>query len=283
MFTYPPVAVPPIGRVLKSLLIANVAVFVFQALFVSPGGAFVDWFALSRDGMGRLRVWQLFTYTLLHGGSMHLLMNMIGLYFFGRELESALGERTFLRLYVLAGVVAGLGWLVVGGGPGRVCIGASGAVYGVLGMYAALYPRRRVTLLLFLVVPVTLSARALALGFMGMSFLMMLEGGSGVAHAAHLFGGLSGYWLGHRLQGGGPGGRGGSSGGGPGLFDSLRAHRRRNRFQVLEGEAWEADDPVPMAVVDALLEKIKRGGIGALTARERALLERASSDRHRGR
>ena len=271
MYRASPFMLLPPGRTVRNLLIANVAVFVVQALFRGHGGAFYDWFALSWPGLLRMRIWQFVTYTFRHGSVGHLLMNMLMLYFFGRELEAALGRRAFLRVYFLSGLMAGLGWLVLSGG-GALLLGASGGVYGVLGMYAALYPHRRITLLLYFVLPVTLSARTLALGAMGLSFLLMLGGEGSVAHAAHLFGGLTGYWLGGGLRGGGRGG----------AFDGLRARRRRSRLHVIDGEAWESHEPISSATIDALLDKIKRGGIGSLTARERELLERASADR-RGR
>jgi len=281
MYHSTPFMLVPPGRTVRNLLIANVAVFVAQTLFGGRGGVIYDWLALSRSGLFGLRIWQFVTYTFLHGGVGHVLINMLMLYFFGRELEAALGRRAFLRLYFLSGLVAGVGWLVLSGGGAGLpsgayprMIGASGAVYGIMGMYAMLYPRRQITLLLYFILPVTLSARTLALGVMGLSFLLMLgESGDNVAHAAHLFGGLTGFWLGYKLRGGG-GGRGGG-----GMFDGVRARRRRSRMHVIEGDAWEPDEPVSMDTIDALLDKIRREGIGSLTARERALLERASTDR----
>ncbi len=279
MYRASPFMLLPPGRTVRNVLIANVAVFAVQALLRWYGGAFYEWFALSRPGLLRLRIWQFVTYTFLHGSVGHLLMNMLMLYFFGRELEAALGRRAFLRVYFLSGLVAGIGWLILSGGgtglaPGQYprMIGASGSVYGIIGMYAGLYPRRQITLLLYFVLPVTLSARTLALGSMGLSFLLMLGGGSSVAHAAHLFGGVAGYWLGGGLRGSGRGG----------AFAGLRARRRRSRLHVIDGEAWESNEPVSSDTIDALLDTIKRKGIGALTARERELLERASADR-RGR
>ncbi len=281
MYPYAIAPLPRPGPALRLLLGTTVGVTLAQFLIGAP---FVRHFALSRSGMAAGEVWQLVTYLFLHGGVMHLLMNMLGLYFFGRELETALGTRPFVRLYLFCGAVAGLGWLALSG-HGAVCLGASGAVFGIVGMYAALYPRRRVTLLLFLVVPVNLSARAMALGFMGVSLLLMFDGGSGVAHAAHLVGGATGYGLGWlTTHGGGP--RGLAS-----LWGGLRAGRRRRGFAVLHGEsalhgedgrrragdAMADDGPVPDgATVDAILDKITREGIGALTSAERAVLDRAA-------
>ena len=76
------------------------------------------------------RPWTLFTYMFLHAGLMHLLFNMIGLYFFGPRLEQRLGGRQFLLLYVLSGITGAL--LSIPLTPRVAIVGASGAVFGVL-------------------------------------------------------------------------------------------------------------------------------------------------------
>jgi membrane associated rhomboid family serine protease len=271
MYTAPMLQFPRPGRMLRILLIANAAAYVVQLVgFAAMGSdAFLGIFALTRSGLGRGMVWQLVTYSLLHGNLMHLLFNMLGLYFFGTELERLLGERLFLKLYLFCTIVAGLGWVLLSGGSGAACIGASGAVMGVVGMFAAIYPQRRITLLLMLVFPVTLTARTLGLGYIVISFLMMLGDSGSVAHAAHLFGGIAGYALGVLAV----------RQGGPKSFASRggRAARRRRSFTVIEGEAIDHDEePVSRADVDRILEKIKREGIRALTREERRILDQAS-------
>jgi membrane associated rhomboid family serine protease len=266
------------GRAVRGLLVVSGGAYLLQLMM---GDWALRHFALSRGGIASGEVWQLVTYLFLHGGIMHLLFNMLGLFFFGRELETLLGGRQFVRIYLLCGVVAGLGWLALSGG-GAVCLGASGAVFGIVGMYAALYPHRRVTLLVMLVLPVNLSARTLALGFMGLSLLMLLEGRGGVAHAAHLFGGLAGYGLGWLAARGKRGSGGGS------FWGRLRAGRRRRGFTVVPGRHVDQDatvdadavyPPPDAATIDAILDKITQRGIGSLTRAERQTLEQAARKR----
>src|SRR5271169_1368789 len=92
------------------LLVALAACFLVQSLLegLKGTGWVFDWLALSADGLKHGRVYQLLTFQFLHGGLMHLLMNMIGLYFFGRAIEQMLGSAGMLKLYLASGVVGGL-------------------------------------------------------------------------------------------------------------------------------------------------------------------------------
>jgi len=199
----------------------------------------------------------------LHGSLGHVLMNMLGLFFFGGDLEAELGLKRFLRLYFGCGIVAGVGWMLISGGSGATCIGASGAVFGVVGAFAALFPRREVMLIF---PPVAMSASTLALVFGAISLVLLVGGSGEVAHAAHLAGGLAGYAYGCW-----------SRGVWPRVLSNLLAKRRRGRLRVLDNDADEP--PVNPAEVDAILERIKANGIRSLSRKQRRLLERASRKR----
>lgn len=255
--------------VVRMLVIATLAVFAVQ--FVAQrlwGDAFIALFGLSRYGLAHGAIWQLGTYLFLHGGFWHIFLNMFGLVMFGREMEDVLGSRRFALLYFGCGLIAALGWVAI---SGALCIGASGAVYGVLGAFAALFPRRQVMLLF---PPVIMQVRTMVIVFALISLGMMFTTDSNIAHAAHLAGGLAGYLYGRRWvkRGGWLGIGTRSEGGLGGLLAGLRARWRRGRLRMVssEAEAPSADE------VDRLLDKIKAQGIGSLTARERDALERAS-------
>ncbi len=251
---------PGMAPVVRGLVIVTLCAFAAQHLLdFRTAGGITGLFGLSRDGLlQRGYAWQLFTYMFLHGGFLHILFNMIVLHSFGRELEARIGPSRFLALYLLSGVVGGIGWLVFSADAYRLCIGASGAVFGVMAAFAARDPERRLTLVLFPVpVPITLRARTLLLVFAGVSLVLMLLDFGHVAHAAHLAGGLVGFWYGRRL----------------------RAARGR------AGEAfWTHGRPPPpppgwgdeTADVNRILEKIREKGLNSLTQRERDVLERAS-------
>jgi membrane associated rhomboid family serine protease len=143
-----------------NLIIVNVAVFVIDALF---NGRLTQWFALEGDALWR--PWELYglvTYGFLHSVSdmHHIVFNMLGLFFFGREVEAVYGRREFLLQYLAFVIVGGAIWLAVEsfhsfGEPflnSARLIGASGAVTGVLTLFVLNFPHR--TILLFAIVPV---------------------------------------------------------------------------------------------------------------------------------
>src|SRR5688572_25290822 len=206
------------------------------------------------------RPWTLLTYMFLHGGIMHLLFNMIGLYFFGPRLEERLGGSHFIRLYLVSGLVGALLSFVFT--PYARIVGASGAIFGVMLGFAWYWPRERIYI--WGVIPVearllVLITTALALfgGFGG--------GGSGTAHFAHLGGYLGGllylWW-----------------------FDR-RSPARQWKTKLAAPPASPADaksltnidftsiHEVNRAEVDRILDKISASGVQSLTPAERTFLE----------
>lgn len=269
----------------RFLLIATGVVFLLQfGLKLGEDPRFLLLFSLNAECLRNLWFWQLITYIFLHNGFWHVVLNMLGLFFFGPDTERALGSGRFAALYLGSGIVGGLGWLLLHGSQAGICLGASGAVFGVLGAFAALYPDRSVTLLVFFVVPVTMRARTMAIGLGLFSLLAAIGGPGQIAYAAHLAGGLAGYayirWM----------FRHGSAGA---LFDPRQwargAHRafhearwrwQRRKFKVLPAEPnWENEAVPSPAEVDAILDKVSKWGVGRLSRREREILERAGRQR----
>lgn len=146
-----------------------------------------------------LRIWQPFTYIFLHGGLFHLLINMLMLWMFGRELELIWGKRRFLNFFLICGVGAGLIEVVIKTIPiffGRLpsdtpTIGASGAIFGILIANAVLFPDRKIWLI---PLPVTIPMRPYVAIMAAVEFFLTLGSGSdGVGHLCHLGGMLVGY------------------------------------------------------------------------------------------
>ncbi len=182
------------------LLVTLLACFLAQWLMngVKPGWV-LQWLALSREGLRHGLVYQLITFQFLHGGFWHLLGNMIGLYFFGRAVESMLGSRGMLALYLVSGTVGGLLQMALGFAfPqlfGAAVVGASAGVFGLIAAFAVNAPDDPITLLLFFILPVTFPAKVLLwieggialVGVLG-PLLRLPVFDPGVAHAAHLGG-----------------------------------------------------------------------------------------------
>lgn len=140
-------------------------------------------------------VWQLFSYQFLHAGLLHLFVNMWSLWIFGDNLEERLGSWRFLGFYLLCGVIAGLVQLVASPGSAVPVVGASGALSGVMAAYMYLYPRARITVLIF-IVPVTIPALWLLAGYFALQvFMSMVSSGASIAYEAHIGGFVAGLAL----------------------------------------------------------------------------------------
>ena len=148
-------------------------------------------------GSGNAPFWvTLFTSMFLHGSLLHLGGNMLFLWIFGNNIEDSMGRATFVAFYLLGGLAA-VGLQVVTDASSAVpTVGASGAIAGVLGAYARLYPRARVVTLVFIVIIFTVVTLP-ALLVLGLWFLLQLlpafsdpvtGAGGGVAYFAHIGG-----------------------------------------------------------------------------------------------
>ena len=139
-------------------------------------------------------VWQFITHMFVHGNIYHLLFNMLCLYMLGTALERVLGSWEFLLFYFLCGILAGAfsyGFYVVTGNMIVALMGASGAIYALMFLFAVLFPGSR--FMVFFVIP--LKAPIAMLVFAAIEAILQITGAdNGVAHLTHLAGiGLA--WL----------------------------------------------------------------------------------------
>jgi membrane associated rhomboid family serine protease len=132
--------------------------------------------------------WTPFTYMFVHGGLSHILFNMLGLFFFGTQVEHRIGSNEFLLFYLSVGFLAGVFSLAMywlSGNYFVFLIGASGAVFGVLLAFATYFPHAQIYLFGILPVP----APILVVGYTFIEIYSQILGGRGnVAHLTHLAG-----------------------------------------------------------------------------------------------
>jgi membrane associated rhomboid family serine protease len=195
--------------VTNALLFANVAAFILQLLAHKyfPRFPLKHYFGLSYTGLEEGFLWQLLTFQFLHGGILHLLLNCWGIYVFGHAVEQALGRKRMLEFYLLSGAVGG-GFQVLGSvlAPTHFgvttmygvtvynpVVGASAGMFGLIAALATLYPDEDLRVLLLFFYPITVSLRALAGVFAGISLLGVLLVRDHVAHGAHLGGMMAGF------------------------------------------------------------------------------------------
>jgi membrane associated rhomboid family serine protease len=190
---------PRLPPVTQALIIANVVVFLLR--WVIPPGVF-DLFALWPLGSGGFeagpgfQVWQVVTYSFLHGSVAHLFFNMLALFMFGSEIERVYGQRRYATFYFVCVICAALAQLVVSAlrdVPPYPTVGASGGVFGLLLAFGMMFPRRMI-MLIFPPIPMPAWLFVTLYGVLEL-FLGVTGTQPGVAHFAHLGGMLGGYLL----------------------------------------------------------------------------------------
>jgi len=146
---------------------------------------------------GDFHLYQLLTSMFLHVGPLHLFGNMLFLWTFGNNVNDRLGHLGYGVAYVLLGMVAGLGHMAVAWGSSRPCVGASGAIFGVVGLYVVFSPLNDVRVwYMFIVRLGTFSCSGFwIIGFyVAMNVLDVILGTAGrVAVMAHLAGFGAGF------------------------------------------------------------------------------------------
>jgi membrane associated rhomboid family serine protease len=235
------------------------------------------------DGLKHGFVWQLLSFQLMHASLWHVAGNCYAIYLFGRDVEVALGAKSFLTLYFSSGVVGGFFQALTGvllpNVFGGAVVGASAGAFGLVAAYALLYPDR--VLLLFFILPIRAKYLLLleaVLAILGITFPANNELGPKVAHAAHLGGMLAGfafvrYAVHWHFQW-------------PQLPRARRAPvRRLVKVPAQKPSIWARDkevveeelppDEFLSKEVDPILDKISAKGIQSLTERERQILETA--------
>lgn len=171
----------------------------FQSLVYQFGS--VPLVTLQQAGSGAISS---VTYMFFHGGIWHLLGNMLALWVYGRRVEDMCGPWRFLLFYLLCGLFANFINILATSHSTIPVIGASGAIYGVMGAYLLLFPRGRIrTLVLLGVLPVFPKIRAywLILYFLllnippALNMLVYQDASYQVAHWTHLGGFLAGLFV----------------------------------------------------------------------------------------
>ena len=141
--------------------------------------------------------WTLITHMFLHSGPMHLLFNMMFLFFFGPELERRIGGKRFLMVFFISGIIAATGytlWSVFVLGSVSPAVGASGALFGIFACLAVLAPHIEVYVY-FIPMKITY-----ALIFFALFDLLFIGSGDTIARSAHLSGLVAGLFFGRNIK-----------------------------------------------------------------------------------
>ena len=253
------------------------ASFSWEELFHKRMGSITYHMALKGSTLGKpLRWWQFLTYGFAHAPPpeyWHIGANMLVLFFLGRDIERRYGPREFLRLYLVMLVVASVVWagieMMWGGNPATPAVGASGAIAGIVILYALNFPHR--TLLLFFVIP--MPAWVAGLLIVLMDIYGALTGAGQIAFTAHLGGAAFAFlyfqfgWNLTRWT----------------AWLSLDRLKPRPNLRVHDSDRKQQEKQELSDEVDRILQKISQEGEQSLTRKERRTLETASRQYQRRR
>jgi membrane associated rhomboid family serine protease len=178
-------------------------VFIIQIAALAADTPFTEALILSPVAIlsGQM-VWGLFTNMFLHGSFLHILFNSWALFMFGLALERIIGGKNLLKVFLISGLFASVFYVVTSVfilGSGASALGASGAIFGVVGAMVALRPHLKVMLIF---PPIPMELWMLALFFVGIALLWFgIGGGTGIAENAHLGGLMIGFIMGLYFKG----------------------------------------------------------------------------------
>jgi len=226
---------------------------------LTPLGVYIyDWFQLDTTSTGRFfQLWRLISYQFLHSPNyiLHIVFNMVGLYFLGPTLERHWGSKKFLIFYLGCGIAGGLFYMLlvaVGFLSNSPMVGASGAILGMLAACAILFPQ---FVVFFFIFPVPIRIATVVLTFV--YFLIVItrgdNAGGNACHLAGMAAGaayvLSGPW--------------------------------RSKFKIRKtaGQRWEkkmTEQRNLRIELDRILDKVHKSGIHGLTSKEKRILRKAT-------
>ncbi|MDQ3623499.1 MAG: rhomboid family intramembrane serine protease [Verrucomicrobiota bacterium] len=239
------------------LIAAHAGAYVAQLLLESIGQErwLWDWLALSSQTVEAGRLWVFGSFPFLHDGPLHLLANVIVLYFAGRELEPIVGTRHFLGIYVAGAFAGGITqWLVI---PGSPVVGATAGIVAVVLAFTTILPELELCAHLFFILPVRVRAKRLALLTFAASGILYSVPGVQTIAVGMLVGAVVGWFYVKQL-----------GYGNPFLLQRYLFERRRRavRLARMSAEQFIAEE------IDPILDKIAREGVQSLSRAERRLL-----------
>ena len=279
--------------IVNRIIIINVVIFLLQFL---TKGVQTDYtrFSLGYSDAGLTsylwlsvptikEFWRFGTYMFVHSTTniLHIFINMWMLYLFGKPVEQRIGGYSFLKLYILSGVLGAICWLLFNLNSNVPVIGASGAVFGVMAAAALLFPRMK---LLLIFPPIVMTVKTLVICLAILDIIMLYRAHSNIAHLAHL-GGLLGGYLFIKFFITSPSSKPSKKQNPSPTFQTImeqvknkfppKSNYKPNLHVVDDVEDEIDDEELISSRVDPILDKIGKHGMQSLTVKEKKILEKA--------
>lgn len=183
------------------LIIINVICFILFSILISFNSNFLDYIALKPSNIiNNFYFWTFLTSMFMHAGFLHLFVNMFSLLFVGNLVERIIGKKRFLYFYLLAGLVAGIFFVLISlffPSENVYAVGASGAIFGLIGLLMVLTPNLPVYMMF---IPIPIKMKYAAPAMLVILWLVSILGNVPVGNTAHLGGFVFGLAYGFYLR-----------------------------------------------------------------------------------
>ncbi len=263
--------------ILYAIILVNIAAFlietVLERLFATE--FFNLLLSLSPKSLKGGAIWEFFTYSIVHANLTHILLNMLGLYFAGKWVESVMGNKNFFALYAFGVFLGAIFWLFGAAfsprGASEILCGASAGVLGVVAAFCMLYPKDKyLTALVFFILPIKVKPRIFLYIIVGYEVfaLLTMELSSpsyDIANSAHIGGIIAGVlfallYKNKRLDFG---------------KMAIKTPEQKMRADDFNFELNIVDTEKLKAEVNRILDKVAKEGFNSLSQSERETLKRA--------
>ena len=275
-------------NVAEKLIAINLVVFLFFSLitFLFNTTALYDWFVLPKNLFEVIvKPWSVFTYSFLHLGFLHLVFNMVTLYYVSKLFLTRFSTKLFLNTYLLGALIGGLLFLIsynlfpVFSNQFTYLVGASASVTAILIFVCTSLPQMEVTIFTF-----RIKLWQIGVFFVLLDLIQIPNGNSG-GHIAHLGGALFGYIYASQLKKGNDIAKGFEQ-----LMNTIMSwfsfkkksslktvHKTRSEKRA-SGKTIHQKKRIQQEQIDAILDKISKSGYESLSKEEKAFLFQSGKD-----
>ncbi len=184
------------------LIVINVLAFIIFTVLISANILSIDSVAIKPlNILEGNYVWTFLTSMFMHAGFFHLLINMLSLFFIGSLVEKIIGRKRYFWFYIISGIFAGLFFvllsLIFTADLGAYAVGASGALFALIGLLVLLTPNLPVYVMF---IPIPIKMKYAAPGMLVLLWLISIAGNVSIGNTAHLGGLIMGLFYGLFLR-----------------------------------------------------------------------------------
>jgi membrane associated rhomboid family serine protease len=185
-----------------TIIIINILLFIVFTILIALNLTTWDFIAIKPSNILQGKyLWTFLTSMFMHAGFLHLFVNMFSLFFVGSLIEKIIGKKRYIKFYLIAGILSGLLFvlssLIITSDFNTYAVGASGALFGLIGLMMFLTPDLKVYIMF---IPIPIKIKYAAPGMLIVLWIISIAGNVPIGNVAHLGGLLAGLFYGFYLK-----------------------------------------------------------------------------------